>query len=109
MSDGIEVEPDVLSQHGANLSSAVGGVIAECQEAAKLSEGGGFNESYGIIISPIACPVMETVTGNATDALAAAKAFNDALAMAVEGTAACYAGIDTAIADDFDKLAEELA
>ncbi|HLU27561.1 MAG TPA: type VII secretion target [Glycomyces sp.] len=109
MSDRIEVDPDALAQHGANLAAAVGGVIDECQEAAKMSEGAGFNESYGVIISPIACPIMEKVTSSATEALAAAKEFNEALAMAVEGTAACYAGVDTAVADEFDKLAEELA
>ncbi|MCD0444578.1 hypothetical protein LO763_13200 [Glycomyces sp. A-F 0318] len=104
----VEVEPETVAQHGANFANVVGGVLEQCQDAAAQTEGAGLNESYGLLISPLAWPVMSVVTANAKDSLAAAKAFNDALKTALEGVSACYAGVDQAAADDFDKLAEEL-
>ncbi|MCH7229351.1 type VII secretion target [Glycomyces sp. L485] len=108
MGQGIDVEPETLAQHGANIASVVGGVVKECRAAADMAEGGGFNESYGAIISPIAVPAMELVTWNAKSAMDAAIGFNDALAEAVAGTAAVYDSIDSAIAEDFDKIAEAM-
>ena len=107
MSD-VEVEPAAVAQHGTNLATAIGGVIDQCQDAASQTEGAGLNESYGLLISPIACPVMSLVTSNAKEALSAAKSFSDALEIALQGVAACYEGVDMAAQEDFQRLAGEL-
>lgn len=105
---GYDVEPDVLAQHGADLSSGVGGIVDDAIQAGKMTEGAGLNESYGLIISPIAFPVMEVVTANAMGAMESAKSLVDALSQAVAGVAACYDGVDAAIAEDLNKLAQEI-
>ncbi|MCC3763922.1 hypothetical protein K3N28_12690 [Glycomyces sp. TRM65418] len=105
---GYDVEPDALAQHGANLATDVGGVVDDAIEAGRATEGAGFNESYGVIISPIAFPVMEVVTANAMGAMESARSFIDALSQAVAGVAAAYDGVDAAIAEDLNKIAEEI-